>query len=130
MATDPVLYADLYILARAIWPDAARLSDSALAMYIGAAEIQCAAYAPPVTVSDPFDGTYDGGTFEDEEPRQVLPPNYQLAVVYQARNIYNAGKASATGSGDFDGSGYNVTAYPLDWHVKQLLRPEVLGGIA
>ena len=41
----------------------------------------------------------------------------------QARNVWNSGKASPTG--DFDGGQYSLTTFPLDWQVRQLIRPKV-----
>lgn len=53
----------------------------------------------------------------------VIPENYFLAIITQARNLKNAGVSPVAG-GEFDGSGYGVSVFPLDWTVKQLLRPE------
>ena len=78
--------------------------DEGLALYLEAAKEACLAYAP--TPADPED----------------VPESWVLAQAYQARNIYNSGQAGA-GSGDFDGGGYGLSTHPLDWQIKQLLRP-------
>jgi hypothetical protein len=45
----------------------------------------------------------------------------------QARNVWNSEQASP--GGNLDGSGFGLTIHPLDWQVKQLLRPRsVFGG--
>ena len=51
-----------------------------------------------------------------------IPDAWRLAQLMQARNIFNAGKASP--AGDFDGSSFGITTMPLDWQIKQLLRPQ------
>ncbi|MCR2785434.1 MULTISPECIES: hypothetical protein [unclassified Microbacterium] len=108
--------------ARAIWRDAPA-SDPVLTLYLESAHSACLAYAPSL-VEDP--NVIDGGSF-DEEP---VPATWKLAEVMQARNIWNSVKASP-GGGEMDGSSYGITAFPLDWQVKQLLRPERgLGAIA
>jgi hypothetical protein len=58
-----------------------------------------------------------------------VPAHYRLAQIMHARNMWNAGKASTSGS--FDGSEYGLSTFPLDWAVKQLLRPQRgMGAIA
>jgi hypothetical protein len=45
----------------------------------------------------------------------------------QARAVYNSVKA---GSGDQVGpDGLTVTVYPMDWNVKNLLRPRKVGRV-
>ncbi|WP_251439149.1 hypothetical protein [Microbacterium sp. USTB-Y] len=58
-----------------------------------------------------------------------IPEGWRLAQILQAQNLYNANQAAP--GGDFDGSGYGVTTHPLDWMVKQLIRPkQATGAIA
>lgn len=92
--------------ARPLWRDTPA-DDAAAALYLNAAAEQCFAYAPPLPAGTPVG---------------MVPETWFLAIVMQARNIYNAGKAAP--SGDFDGSGYGVVTFPLDWQVKSLLRPQ------
>ncbi len=61
-------------------------------------------------------------------PVPTIPDGWRLAQALQAQNAFNANNA-APGNGDFDGGGYGITAHPLDWQVKQLLRPKrAFGG--
>lgn len=51
-----------------------------------------------------------------------IPERYRAAQLMQARNRWNAALANpATGDGGLDG--FTLTVFPLDWQVKQLLRP-------
>lgn len=50
-----------------------------------------------------------------------MPDAYRLAQAMQAANVYNA--ALAAPGGDLDGGSFGLVAHPLDWQVKQLLRP-------
>lgn len=106
-------WADL-TLARALWRDAPA-DDTLLRVYLDAAQAAVIAYAPDE----------DAWSIYEQVPE--LP--FALAQVMQARSIYNANQASPSGA--FDGSGYGLTTVPLDWQVKQLLRPQRgLGAIA
>ncbi|MBS1674609.1 MAG: hypothetical protein JSS74_11675 [Actinobacteria bacterium] len=59
-----------------------------------------------------------------------IPDGWRLAQALQAQNAYNANNA-APGNGDLDGGSYGITIHPLDWQVKQLLRPQrATGAIA
>lgn len=51
-----------------------------------------------------------------------IPDGWRIAQLLQARNIWNSGKATPTG--DFDGGQYSLTTFPLDWQVRQLIRPK------
>lgn len=94
--------------ARDQWVDAP-LDDEQLEQLLDVAKEAVLAYAPVIT--DP------------NEP----PTSYVVAQLMQARNVWNSGKA--TPSGDFDGGGYGLTTHPLDWQIKQILRPRsVFGG--
>ncbi|TQJ31950.1 hypothetical protein [Microbacterium sp. SLBN-146] len=72
-----------------------------------------------------FRFTFAGGVVGGAEIAQIdVPSAWKLAEVMQARNLFNAGQSPTNPSSDWDGSGYGVATYPLDWTVKQLLRPE------
>jgi hypothetical protein len=89
--------------ARTHWPIGAAISDAAMADLLAAAQVQAALYARALTDPD------------------TVPFTYTLAVIYQARELYNAGQrdnADAVGVGDFV-----IRARPLTATVKQLLRP-------
>lgn len=66
--------------------------------------------------------TYGHALTEEE----AVPTRYRVAQLMQARNIFNASKASA--GGDLDGSSFGISTAPLDWQVKQLIRPRSLFG--
>jgi hypothetical protein len=124
--------------ARTFWRDAPG-DDNVLAAYLSAARAAVLAYAPAIP-DEPQPDIIDGGGPEDdggeiidggtpESNEDPIPDAWALAQVMQARNIWNAGRAAP--SGDFDGSSYGVSAFPIDWQVRQLLRPRrVKGAIA
>ena len=62
------------------------------------------------------------------EADQAIPANYRKGQLLQAQAVHNASRATNAdqlGAGD-----YAVTVFPLDWNVKQLLRPKnPTGGI-
>jgi hypothetical protein len=96
-------------LLEIVWPDGGSLTPNVLTVYLEVAKAACIAYAPTI----PEDGD--------------VPQAYRIAQAMQAANIYNAAQASP--GGDFDGGGYGLTAHPLDWQVKQLLRPQSGVGV-
>lgn len=53
-----------------------------------------------------------------------VPAGYREAQLMQTRNIWNSQKASPS-AGEFDNGSYGLSAFPLDWQVKQLIRPKV-----
>lgn len=93
-ATDPRVH-DL-------WPGAGE--DHALLVSVFAvARTQCEAFAPALP--------------DDAD----VPQNYVAAQVMQARALVRAG---ITGPGDQSGGyGETVAVFPMDWTVKNLLRP-------
>jgi len=92
-----------------LWPDVP-MNDNVAKLYLAAAKDACIAYAPALP-----------------EDADGIPDGWRLAQAMQARNTYNSSKASP--GGDFDGSGYGISAFPLDWQVKQLLRPRRAMGV-
>jgi hypothetical protein len=106
--------------ARDEWPDAPYDEDGGdtlLTSLLAAAQLAVVAYAPvqaDMVTIDP-----DGYIVSEE---YVVPDGYRIAQLMQARNIWNSGKASP--SGDFDGAGYGLSTFPLDWQVRQLIRPK------
>lgn len=87
-----------------LWPAFVDLTEDVVEMALTAAREDCQTFAPPLT--DP------------DNP----PASYVIAQAMQARAIARAG---FVGSGDqMGGYGEGVTVYPMDWHVKQLLRPK------
>ena len=54
---------------------------------------------------------------------QWPPPNYRRAQLMQARNLWNAGKVDPASGGDGEGQ-FILRPLPLDWTVKQTVRPK------
>lgn len=66
----------------------------------------------------------DVTTYAPVLPAGQWPPiNYRRAQIMQARNLWNAGKVDPSSGGDGEGS-FILRPYPLDWVVKQVLRPK------
>lgn len=90
--------------AREDWRDAP-VVDSWLYEVLWTAKHDVLAYAPELA--------------EGQRP----PLNYRRAQLMQARNLWNAGKVDpATGAAGEDT--FILRPYPLDWTVKQVLRPK------
>ncbi|MFC4632117.1 hypothetical protein ACFO6V_28000 [Promicromonospora alba] len=86
-----------------VWADAPTFNVNALTAYLEAAHTQCVAYAPALV--------------DDAD----IPQSYLLAEIMQARALANSMTA---GTADQFGDGFAVTVYPMDWNVKNLLRPK------
>jgi hypothetical protein len=86
---------------RSLWRDAPT-NDDALARLTASAIDACLAYLPdPVTVSN---------------------ESVQQAQLLQMRNTWNSSRANPS-TGDFGAEDYSLKVTPLDWQVRQLLRP-------
>lgn len=94
--------------ARADWIDAP-LNDDTLQALLDVSKQQVIAYAPRLPV--PVD---------PEAPVEV-PANYRYYQLMQATNIWNAGRVDASG-GVGEGE-FVIRPHPLDWQIKQGLRP-------
>lgn len=79
--------------------DDARLFD-----LLDAARAQVLAYAPALEAGTP------------------PPATYRQAQLMQARNIWNAGITDPSSS-TYGGGEFSIPIYPLDWSVRQMLRP-------
>lgn len=93
--------------AEALWADAAHLDPEVLDLLLASAYDDCIAFLP--------DGSADVLLAD-------VPKSWLLAQAYQARARYNAilaGGDNQAGSDD-----QTVTIWPLDFHIKQLLRPK------
>lgn len=86
--------------ARREW-DGAPKDDARLYTLLETARTQCLAYAPATV---------------------IIPSHYRAAQVLQARNIWNASRIDP-GASQMNADGFTVTVYPLDWTVRQMLRP-------
>lgn len=83
------------------WPDAP-VDDEDLNDLLETARIQCEAYAPAVSGE--------------------VPVNYRQAQLMQARNLWQSIKADP--GGQIGADGLAIPVFPLDWVVKNLLRPK------
>lgn len=86
------------------WVDAEQLSDELLAELLEVAQDAVIAYAPALP-ADAVD----------------IPTRYRVGQMMQVRNLWAATQVGA--SGELGGETYQVAPHPLDWHVKQILRP-------
>ena len=89
---------------RGYWPSADEVDLDELALLLVSAQVQCAAFAP------------------DLGDDVTVPANYRHAQVLQARALYRAGMAGSNDQIGLDGQ--SVTVFPMDWTVKNLLRPK------
>lgn len=98
--------------ARANWDDAP-FDDEALDELLEVARGQVIAYSPtkkadPIVAADSVD----------------VPVSYRLAQLRQVQNMWaaqNTDSSGAVGDGDFS---LTPVTHPLDWHVKQIIRPK------
>ena len=91
--------------ARVLWPQAPD-EDAVLFMLLESAKAACIAFAPVLPAG------------------MIVPVSYRQAQFQQARASWLAMSATMDASvGDND---FAVTVFPLDWNVKQLLRPKGL----
>ncbi|WP_036963688.1 hypothetical protein [Promicromonospora kroppenstedtii] len=91
-----------------LWADAENLEPDVLQLLLASAYEDCVAFLPELP---------EGEDYEDKPT-----PNRVLAQLYQAKSRYNALLAGNDGQ---IGAGENtITLFPLDWQVKQLLRPK------
>jgi len=91
--------------ARALWPQAPD-EDTTLYMLLESAKAACIAFAPVL------------------EEGEVVPVSYRQAQFQQARASWLA--MSATTDSRVGDDEFSITVFPLDWNVKQLLRPKGL----
>lgn len=87
-----------------LWPGSQDIVPETVGILLEAARTACEKFAPALT--------------EPEDP----PAHYVIAQAYQARAVARA--ALAGGQDQIGLDGLAVTVYPLDWTVKQLLRPK------
>jgi len=95
--------------ARDEWGDDAPFNDDVLTELLEVSKLQIIAYAP--TLPEP----------EDPEAEEVIPTNYRLGQLRQAQNLWTAGQVDS--SGEIGDGSFAVRPHPLDWVIKQILRP-------
>jgi len=89
------------------WLDAPDSDE--LFVLLSSAYAQCLAFAPELAVG------------------AVVPENYKLAQFFQTKALL---RSQLAGSGDQIGAdGMSVTVFPMDWTVKNLLRPKKVGRV-
>lgn len=93
--------------ARDQWIDAP-LDDDVLEELLDVSVQQVIAYAP--ALAEPAEG-------EELD----VPVNYRRAQLQQARNLWNASKVDP--SGGIGGDDFVIRPFPLDWIIRQTLRP-------
>lgn len=103
------------------WPTC-DLEPLELAALLTSARDQCEAYAPAVAYAADVSGADVHSSDLDDVPiNATVPESWRLAQALHARALYRSGIA---GSGDqIGGDGLTVTVFPMDWTVKNLLRP-------
>lgn len=95
--------------ARIDWRDAAQLDDVQLQLQLDASRDAVWAFGRSLTLP------------EDAPVPDEIPAGWRSAHLLQARNTWNGFKTDPAG---FVGSGeFEVRVYPMDWLVKQLIRP-------
>ena len=94
------------------WADADKISPLVLKLLLGVARDQVIAYAP----------RHFQQTIADVGLDVDIPPSYELAQFRQAQNLYRASVVDAGGQIG-EGESFSITLFPLDWHVKNLIRP-------
>jgi hypothetical protein len=92
------------VLTRDQWIDARTMADAMLYDLLTMAREQVIEYAPVLA-----DGV-------------AVPLRYRLAQIAQAKNVYNGSLVDA-GSGDIGNETFTIRPFPLDWQIKQMLRP-------
>lgn len=97
-----------------LWPDVHSIDPTVLEVLLQAAREQVIAYAPTLPPYEP-----EG---EDPAPQQI-PARYALGQLRQAQNLWNAARVDSAG-GFGDAEQFVVRPTPLDWHIKQILRPQ------
>lgn len=91
-------------LTREAWVDSRAIEDPILYDLLEIAKHQILEYAPALA---------EGA---------AIPLSYKMGQLSQARNIYNGSIVDA-GNGDIGNETFSIRPFPLDWQIKQLVRP-------
>lgn len=109
---------------RSYWDDANQITDALLEELLEVAQSAIIAYAPapseefPELTLDEWEDAWDDGWGTDSES---IPTRFRLAQMMHTRNLWNAARVGVDGSAG--GDTFEIQPRPLDWHVKQILRP-------
>lgn len=106
--------ADWYTLeeARNDWAGAP-MDDAQLQAVLDVSQYECLTFAS-VPTYDPL--------------APVIPDGHRWAHLQHAKNIWNAQKVNPSGQLGDDTQGFALTPWPLEWSIKQRLRPRVIFG--
>ena len=91
-------------ITRSQWIDSRTIDDDVLYEILQVAKTQVLDFAPSLAAA------------------AAVPTHYRMAQISQARNIYNGSIVDAT-NGDIGSDTFTIRPFPLDWQIKQLLRP-------
>lgn len=59
-----------------------------------------------------------------------IPAGHRWAHLQHAKNIWNAQNVNPSGTIGDDAQGFALTPHPIDWSIKQRLRPRrIFGGV-
>lgn len=109
---------------RLVWDDAHQIEDSLLEELLEVAKSAIIAYAPtpseefPGLTLDDWEDAWDGEWGDESEN---IPARFRVAQMSHTKNLWNAVRVGADGSQG--GDTFEIQPRPLDWHVKQMLRP-------
>lgn len=92
---------------QAVWETAEHIPDSLLGDLLEVARDSVLAFAPAL---------------HEDYPLGQCPAAYRLAHLMQTRNLWNAVEVDP--SGGFGEGDYVIRPMPLDWIIKQVLRPK------
>lgn len=95
--------------ARGEWADAEHLSDAVLYQLLADVREQVLAFAPAL--------------FDAEGAPLPVPARYRRGQLVQARNTLNA-QGVDPANGEDGNDTFAIRPFPLDWQVKQILRPK------
>lgn len=90
-----------------LWPGALDHDEAARAMFLDAAREQCETYLGEDLIA----------TASEE-----IPARWLLAQALQAKALSQSGLVNQ--NDEFGGYGETFSAFPMDWKIKNLLRPE------
>lgn len=86
------------------WKQAAKIENTELEELLAVARHQVESFAPKLVA-----GSVD------------IPDSYRLAQKLQAQALYNSSRVDPQGGDGMEG--YTVKVYPMDWNIKNILRP-------
>lgn len=95
--------------ARQAWTGLGVPDDAQMVELLDVSKAECLAYAPVVDEAD-------------------IPDGHRWAHLQHAKNIWNAQNVNPSGTIGDEQTGFALTPYPLDWAIKQRLRPRVIFG--